>query len=103
LACLAYFMLRRAVGNPEGAERLAAVYCVFVFATVPLTSLALLWWRGPYPPAGRLSLQMLATLLASVGAFALFYVALLRHRLRLDRMDLEIASFREQLIGRESE
>ena len=100
LVYLAYLMLRSGIDDPEQGARLAAVYTIPAFVSVPMTFLAIFWWRGMHPVMGGLTPRMLATLLVSVGAFTLLYLALLRHRLRLACLSREIASLREQLAER---
>lgn len=97
LMYLAYFMLRSGIDDPGRGARLAAVYAIVAFSSVPLTFLAILWWRGMHPVMGGLRPRMVATLLLSVGAFTLLYVALLRHRMRLADLGRQITSLGEQL------
>lgn len=100
LIYLAYFMLRSGIDDPEQGARLAAVYTIPAFVSVPMTFLVIFWWRGMHPVMGWLTPRMLATLLVSAGAFTLLYLALLRHRLRLACLRREIASLREHLEER---
>lgn len=100
LIYLAYFMLRSGMEDPERGARLAAVYTIPAFISVPITFLTIFWWRGMHPVMGGLRPRMLVTLLVSVGAFTLLYLALLRHRQRLACLSREIASLREQLAER---
>jgi len=97
LIYLAYFMLRDGIEDPRREARLAAVYAIVAFASIPLTFSAIFWWRGMHPVMGELRPRVLVTLLVSVGAFTLLYVALLRHRMRLASLGRQIASLREHL------
>jgi len=96
LIYLAHLMLRSSIDDPQRAARFAAVYSIPAAASIPITFLAIFWWRGMHPVMGGLTPRMLVTLLLSVGAFTLLYLALLRHRLRLAHLGREIASLGEQ-------
>jgi len=97
LIYLAYVVLRSGIDDPGRGARLAAVYTVLASTSVPLTFVALFWWRGMHPVTAGLRPRMLATLLVSVGAFTLLYFTLLRHRTRLAWLGQQITSLREQL------
>lgn len=104
---VAYLMLRGALDDPERRARLAAVYGIVGFVSVPITFMAIRWWRTIHPiilsSAGfDLSSRMLTTLLVCVGAFTLFYFALLVHRVRLELLADEVAELREQRADRKS-
>jgi len=100
LVYLAYFMLRGGISDPERSARLAAVYTIPASVSIPFTFMAIFLWRGMHPVMGGLAPRMLVTLLTSVGAFTLLYLALLRHRMRLAYLSQEIESLHEQLEGR---
>jgi heme exporter protein C len=84
-------MLRAAIEGPERRARLAAVYGIVAFVTVPLSWSAMRWWRTIHPDVltggGEMALtpKMTHTLLVSLAAFTLLYVTLLRRRMRLER------------------
>ncbi len=89
LIYVAYGMLRTAMESPERKARLAAVYGIVAFVTVPLSWFAIRWWRTIHPDilaGGEMALtpRMVQTLLTSIGAFTLLYVTLLRQRVRLE-------------------
>lgn len=99
---VAYLLLRGALEDPERRARFAAVYGIAGFVSVPITFMAIRWWRTIHPiilsSAGfELSSRMLTTLLVCVGAFTLFYFALLVHRVRLELLGDEATRLREQL------
>ncbi|HEY75551.1 MAG TPA: cytochrome c biogenesis protein CcsA [Thermoflexia bacterium] len=91
LIYLAYGMLRGAIESPERRARFAAVYGIIAFVTVPLSWFAIRWWRTIHPDiltggeGMAITPRMIHTLLASLGAFTLLYVTLLRSRIRLER------------------
>jgi heme exporter protein C len=97
---VAYLMLRGALDDPARRARLAAVYGIVGFVSVPITFMAIRWWRTIHPiilsSAGfEMSSRMLTTLLVCVGAFTLFYFALLVHRVRLERLADEVARLKD--------
>ncbi len=100
LVYLAYVLVRGLVEEPQRAARLAAVYGVLAFATVPLSWFAIRWWRSIHPDlltgggGMPLSPPMLYTLLASVAAFSLLYLALLRASTRLGVSEERLARLR---------
>jgi heme exporter protein C len=91
LIYVAYGMLRAAIESPEQKARFAAVYGIAAFVTVPLSWFAIRWWRTIHPDvltSGEgmaFTSRMGHTLLASIVAFTLLYVTLLRQRIQLER------------------
>lgn len=91
LIYVAYGMLRASIDSPERKARFAAVYGIVAFVTVPLSWLAIRWWRTIHPDilAGgegmAVTPRMMRTLMVSLAAFTLLYVTLLRYRIRLER------------------
>ncbi len=84
---LAYLILRSAIEEPGRRARFAAVYGIVGFVSVPITFMAIRWWRTIHPvilssSGFELSPRMLITLLVCVGAFTLLYFSLLVHRVR---------------------
>lgn len=100
LIYLSYLMLRRGIDNPEQAARLAAVYTIPAFVSVPLTYLVVTWERGIYPMMEDFGPRVWATLLVSSVAFTLLYLALLRHSMRLVSFSREITLLREHIKER---
>mgnify|MGYP005841466217 CR=1 FL=1 len=100
LVYVAYLMLRASLDGPERRARLAAVYSVVAFATVPLSWFAIRWWRTIHPDlltgGGGMAVTpaMMRTLVASVAAYTLLYVALVRQRLRLETLRQEVERLR---------
>jgi heme exporter protein C len=89
LLYVAYVMLRGSTPNEARVARFAAVYGIVAFVTVPLSWFAIRWWRTIHPQilvGGEMALtpRMLHTLFASLAAFTLAYVALLRQRMAVE-------------------
>lgn len=98
LIYIAYVMLRASLDNPEQVARFSAVYGIVAFVTVPLSWFAIRWWRTIHPQiisGGEMALtpRMLHTLLVSLAAFTLVYVALLRQRMALAFARDRLAAF----------
>ena len=99
LLYVAYVMLRGSLDNPERGARFAAVYGITAFVTVPLSWFAIRWWRTIHPQlfsGGEMAITppMLSTLLVSLIAFTLLYMALLRARMQLERERDNLAAAR---------
>ena len=91
LVYAAYLLVRQAIDDRRRRARLAAVFGIIGFLNVPIVHFSVLWWRGLHQPPtvlrpGRPTIEpeMLATLLATVLAFTLMYVWLLRRRIELE-------------------
>lgn len=91
---LGYLAVRRLPENADRRGRWAAVVGVVGFIDVPIVHLSVVWWRTLHqgPTVLRLGKptmagSMLAALLWNVGAFTLVYLAMLQHRLRLQRLE----------------
>jgi len=111
LIYLAYFMLRGALEEPGRRARFAAVYGIIAFITVPLSFMAIRWWRTIHPDIlnpnapgaqGGFSItpRMLHTLLFSIATFTVLYLVLLRARIRLEKMSDRVAYLRQRLLIR---
>lgn len=100
LLYVAYLMLRASLDGAERRARYAAVYSILAFTTVPISWYAIRWWRTIHPDlltgGGGMAITpaMLQTLAASVAAYTLLYVALLRQRLRLELLRQEVERLR---------
>lgn len=105
LIYLAYLMLRQAIEEPEKRARLAAVFGIVGFVSVPLSFLSIRLWRSTHPlmfgssayggSGGGLegtSLQL--TLLVNMLAFFMLFVTLLIYRIRNEEL-------REELLTRD--
>jgi len=102
---VAYLMLRTSLDEPARRARFAAVYGILAFISVPITFMAIHWWRTIHPvilqsEGFALAGQMLVTLLAALAAFTLLYFALLYHRLWLAQRAEMVAELRERIKRR---
>jgi heme exporter protein C len=101
LVYLAYLMLRQAVEEPEKRARLAAVFGIIGFVSVPLSFFSVRLWRSAHPlmfggsaygsTGGGLegsSLQL--TLIVNLIAFILLFAALLVYKIRNEEMKEDI-------------
>ena len=87
-----YLTLRQAVDEENRRARFAAVYSIVGFLAVPVNFMAIRWWRTVHPlilDSGGMELEpiMLAILIFCTVTFTVLFVALLSHRLRLQRLD----------------
>ncbi len=103
LIYLAYLMLRSFLPQGEQRARLAAVYGIAAFASVPLTFLSVRWWQGLHPVIFErrgigLTTPMLQTFLVCLGAFTLLYGSLLQERIKLAQLTSDVELLRVQLL-----
>ncbi|MBI2755391.1 MAG: cytochrome c biogenesis protein CcsA [Chloroflexi bacterium] len=87
-----YLLLRQSIVERRRRARLAAVFGIIGFLNVPVVHFSVLWWRGLHqaptivrPGDPTIDHLLLIELLASVVAFTLVYVWLLRGRIDLER------------------
>jgi heme exporter protein C len=100
-----YMTLRRAMEDQGRRARVAAVYSVLGFVSVPINFMAIRWWRTVHPlvfegGSSNLTPAMLATLIFSVATFTLLYATLLVYRLRLERMSEQIQHLMQGALDR---
>lgn len=95
---LAYFMIRSYVAESERAMRYAAVVGIIGFVDVPIIHMSVRWWRTLHPEpivtnsAGpAMPDTMLYTLIASLLAFTLFYLALMYQKVQLEQAKDELS------------
>ncbi|WP_292466181.1 cytochrome c biogenesis protein [Methanolobus sp.] len=101
LVYLAYLMLRQALEEPEKRARIAAVFGIVGFMSVPLSFLSIRLWRSAHPlmfgsssygsSGGGLegsSLQL--TLAVNMLAFALLFVSMLIYRINNEILKEEL-------------
>jgi len=106
LVYIVYIMLRSASDNPGAGARFAAVYGIVAFVTVPLSWFAIRWWRTIHPDiltggeGMATTPRMTQTLMFTLLAFTLFYVTLVRQRVRIERAADEVARLRTEAGGR---
>ena len=102
LIYVAYMMLRQSVDDPIRRARFSAVYGIVGFISVPITFMAIRWWRTIHPvilqsEGFALSGRMLTTLFVAIGAFTLLYATLVNHRVQLARIEEKVAMLRGRL------
>ncbi len=95
---LGYLSLRRAVIDPIVRARRAAIMGIVAFIQVPIVYQSVNWWRSLHQTSSRNSIDapLRLTLWIAVLAFTFVYLALMRRRLELARLE-------EQLEARESD
>ena len=100
-----YLLLRRMIDEPARQARFAAVYGIAGFISVPITFMAVRWWRTIHPvivesSGFNLSSTMVLALIVSVVAFSLFYVTLLTLRSRIETASDAVAELKMRLEDR---
>jgi heme exporter protein C len=93
LIWIGYFILRDASDNPERGKRLAAVLAIVGVIDLPIIHLSVEWFNTQHPDPVMLNQDgptmdgaMVVTLLASLGAFTLFFFGLLCFRYGYERL-----------------
>jgi len=102
-----YLLLRRTIDEPARRARFAAVYGIAGFISVPITFMAIRWWRTIHPlifesQGFNLTQPMLVTLIFCVVAFTLLYATLLVLRCRLEFTADLVAELKAELEERRS-
>jgi heme exporter protein C len=105
LVYASYLLLRRMIDEPARQARFAAVYGIAGFVSVPITFMAVRWWRTIHPvilesEGFNLTSPMLAALIVSVVAFSLLYVVLVALRSRLETAADAVAELKMRLEDR---
>lgn len=101
LVYMAYMMLRQAVEEPEKKARIASVFGIVGFMSVPLSFLSIRLWRSAHPlmfgdatygsGAGGLSgTSLQLTLLVNMIAFLLLFLSLFNYRINNEVLKEEI-------------
>lgn len=98
LIWIGYFILRDASENPEKAKRLAAVLAIVGAIDIPVIHLSVEWFNTQHPDPVMLNQdgptmepEMVMTLLASMGAFTIFFFGLLFYRYGFERLRRHVA------------
>jgi len=103
---VAYLLVRAAAEGEERRGRLAGVFGIVAFATVPLVHFSAIWWRGMHPniirPEGgtiRMNMdpEMIVTMVVAVIALTLVNAALLSYRVGLEHLSRHAAALRERV------
>lgn len=89
---LGYLALRRAVVDPVQRARRSAIMGIIAFVQVPIVYQSVNWWRSLHQTSSRNSIDapLRVTLWIAVLAFTLMYMALMRRRLELARLEEEL-------------
>jgi heme exporter protein C len=88
-----YLALRRVIADPEVRARRSAVLGIIGLVQLIPVHFSVTWWRTLHqtntfrPRDIQMDGPILAALLASVAAFTVVYAALLRHRVRLEKLE----------------
>lgn len=100
LVYAAYLLLRSGLDEPRRRARLAAVYAIVGFASVPLTFISIRVFRTIHPvlvgssdpSAGTfaMSARMQVAFFSSLAAFTTLFIALYWHRYRLGKAQNEV-------------
>ena len=102
LIYVSYLMLRNAIDDEARRARFAAVHGIVGFVSVPITFMAIRWWRTIHPvildsQGFSLEKPMLITMLFCIGTFTLLYFTLLVHRVRLEQLADEVEQLKHEL------
>jgi heme exporter protein C len=102
LIYVSYLMLRDAIDDEARRARFAAVHGIVGFVSVPITFMAIRWWRTIHPvildsQGFNLAAPMLITMLFCIGAFTLLYFTLLIHRVHLEQLADEVEQLKHRL------
>ncbi len=106
LLYIAYFMLRGAIDEPSRRARLAAVYGIFAFLSVPLTFMSIRWWNTIHPVivdapenSGKFGLgpNMLTAFMITNIAFVVLFITLLANRISLGWSEERLDALKDRL------
>ena len=109
----AYFILRSGIDDPRRRAKLASIYAIVGFASVPLTFVSIRIFRTIHPvivggtdssAAGAFAMtgRMQTAFFSSLASFSLLFAALVWHRLRLELLRKQVESA-QQLIESDEE
>jgi len=110
LLYLGYLMLRGAIDNPEREARFAAVYAILAALSVPINWMAIRWWRTIHPAVVAanesqdaqggfgLSDNIRNTLMFCLFAFTVFYITLMYHRIKQERLKRQVDTLKQEII-----
>ena len=108
LLYVAYLLFRNGIDNRQTKALFGSIYALFAFLSLPLTYYSARWFRSIHPVVfsgdnpdaeGGFALgqTMTQTLMIAAIAFLLLFASLVIHRLRLLRMEDELAELREEV------
>jgi heme exporter protein C len=104
LVYVGYLMLRSAVEDPTRRARFGAVYGIVAFISVPINFIAIRLWRTQHPlmfgtEGGGLSDNMMFAFFFSLATFTVWYVTLMWHRIRLERLRDGLEQLKQKMLG----
>jgi heme exporter protein C len=104
LIYVGYLMLRSAVEDPSRQARFAAVYGIVAFLSVPINFVAIRLWRTQHPllftsEGGGLGPNMMFAFFFSLATFTIWYITLMGHRIRLERLREDVDDLKQKLMG----
>jgi heme exporter protein C len=110
LIYVAYLLLRNAIDDPARRARLASVYGIVAFISVPITFLSIRLWRTIHPAVigtasdsaqggFDMSPNMVTALLFSVATFTLVYFVLLHLRLQVEDLRVQVEELKARHLA----
>ncbi len=104
LIYVGYLMLRSSVEDPTRRARFAAVYGVVAFISVPINFIAIRMWRTQHPlmfgsDEGGLGPNMMFAFLFCLFTFTVWYVTLMWHRVRLERLRDDVEQLKQEIVS----
>lgn len=98
---LGYLLLRASHEGDERRARLAAGLGIIGFMDVPIVHLSVTWWNSIHPPRNFVDVntepRMVLAIIGAVVTFTLFYVFMLKWRVRLEELRERVYALRERL------
>jgi heme exporter protein C len=103
LIYVGYLMLRSSVDDPARRARYAGVYGLVAFVSVPINFIAIRLWRTQHPlifgsESGGLGSNMMFAFFFCLIAFTVWYVTLMWHRIRLEKMRDRVEQLKQQIL-----
>jgi heme exporter protein C len=104
LVYVGYLMLRSSVEDPSRRARFAAVYGIVAFISVPINFIAIRLWRTQHPlmfgtENGGLSPNMMFAFFFCLITFTVWYVTLMWHRIRLERLRDDVEDLKQKVMS----
>lgn len=110
LIYIAYFMLRQGIENPEWRARIAAVYTLLGWVSVPITFMAIRLYRTIHPVViatqsaegeGGFSMtaDMRTTFFFALFTFTVIFIDLFWNRIRMGRLQDRVEQLKLKVMG----